>query len=184
MPDSQIKKSCKSRKSRKRKHKTKNEQCQRVIEWETSLSHHVEIKLKNNSMTQIYYTKRLLLIYAKEIHDCRMQDRSCIFQEDNDSSHDTRSAINIVQSYKKVNWIETLIHFSQSSDLNSSEEVWNILKQRVRRQRCSNVTKLKRVILEEWDKISMNEIRARIREMPDRCRRVAKNEKAIKSDLW
>jgi hypothetical protein len=54
----------------------------------------------------------------------------------------------------------------------------------VRRQRCSNVTKLKRVILEEWDKISMNEIRARIREMPDRCRRVAKNEKAIKSDLW
>jgi hypothetical protein len=128
MSDNQVKKSCKSRKPRKKKHKRKNEHCQRVVEWETSLSHHVEIKLKNNSMTQIYYTKRLLLIYAEEIHDCRMQDRSCIFQEDNNLSHGTRSAINIVWSYKEVNWIQTLIHSSQSPDLNSNKEVWNVLK--------------------------------------------------------
>jgi hypothetical protein len=78
MSDIQIKK---SRKSRKRKHETENEYRQRVVEWETSLSHDVKIKLKNNSMTQGYYTKRLLLIYAKEIPECRVfHDRACIFQ--------------------------------------------------------------------------------------------------------
>ncbi len=68
------------------------------------------------------------------------------------SLHDTRSTINIVRNYKNVNWIETLIHSSQLFNHNSSKELWNILKQRVKRQRCSNMTKLKRVILREWDK--------------------------------
>jgi hypothetical protein len=41
------------------------------------------------------------------------------------------------------------------------------------------------VILKEWDKISMKEIRARIREMPDRCKKLAvSDEGPIKSDLW
>jgi hypothetical protein len=74
-------------------------------------------------MTQVYYTERLLPIYAKEIHDCRMQDRLCIFQEDNNPSDGTRSAINIARSYKEVNWIETLIHPPQFPDLNSTEGV-------------------------------------------------------------
>ena len=44
---------------------------------------------------------------------------------------------------------------------------------------------LKRMILDEWDKISIAEIRARIKEMPDRCKRLIATEgKAIKSDLW
>jgi hypothetical protein len=55
-----------------RKNETTDEYRQHVADWETSLSHEVEIKLKNNSMTQVYYEKRLLLIYAKEIHECRL----------------------------------------------------------------------------------------------------------------
>jgi hypothetical protein len=98
MPDIQMKK---SRKSRMRKHETDDQYRQRVAEWEASLSHDVEIKPKSNSMTQIYYTDRLLSIYVKEIHECRLfHDRSCILQEDNDSSHGTRSADNIVRRYK------------------------------------------------------------------------------------
>jgi uncharacterized protein Yka (UPF0111/DUF47 family) len=54
--------------------------------------------------------------------------------------------------------------------------MWNILKQRMRKRRYRNVTKLKRVILKEWDKITMNEIRARIEEISDRCKKIAKNE--------
>ncbi len=60
MPDIQIKK---SRKSRKRKHDTKNEYRQRIAEWEITLSHDVNIKSQDNSMTQVYYTNRLLLVY-------------------------------------------------------------------------------------------------------------------------
>jgi hypothetical protein len=180
--DIQIKKSLKSRKSKKR---TEKEYRQLMMQWKTSLSHDVEIKSKNNNMTQIYYTERLLFVYAQEIHECRMNDRFCILQEDNDSSHDTRSQINVVRSYKADNWFTTLIHSSQSSDLDSSKNCWNILKQRVKRRSCKNLTKLKAIILKEWKKIFMNEIRNRIREMPDRCKKLIETkDQAIKSSLW
>lgn len=186
LPHIQIKKSRKPRKPRMTKAMTDEQYQQKGAEWEASLSHDVDIKPQGNSMTQAYYTQRLLPVYIKEIHECRVSfDRSCIFQEHNDPSHGTRSADNIVCRCKSVNWIDTLIHPPQSPDLNSSEGVWNILKQRVRRRRYSNVTELKRVILEVWDEISMEEIRARIREMPDRCKKLAaSNGDAIKSDLW
>lgn len=81
-PDIQVKKPPKPRKS---KYETTDEHRQRVTEWEASLPHDVEIKSKGNSMTQAYYTKRLLPSYVKEMHECRVLfDRSCIFQEDND----------------------------------------------------------------------------------------------------
>ena len=94
----------KPRKPRRRKAETKNDYRQRINEWETSLPHDVEIKSKDNSMTQIYYTERLLPIYVKEMHECRISfDRSCIFQKDNDPSHDTRSMNNIARRYKAAN---------------------------------------------------------------------------------
>jgi thiol:disulfide interchange protein len=121
MPEIQIKK---SRKSRKKKYDTKDEHRQRVAEWKASLSHDVKIKSKNHNMTQTDYTDRLLLVYMNKIHECRaFHDRDCLFQEDNNSSHDTRSAENVVRKYKAVNWINTLYYSSQSFDLNSSEEL-------------------------------------------------------------
>ncbi len=55
-------------------------------------------------MTQIYYTKRLLFVYAKEIHECRVfHVRACIFQEDNDSSHGTRSLDNVARKHEADN---------------------------------------------------------------------------------
>jgi hypothetical protein len=46
------------------------------------------------------------------------------------------------------------------------------------------VKELKRIILKEWEKITMDEIRARIEEMPERCRKIAIDGKPVKSDLW
>ena len=41
------------------------------------------------------------------------------------------------------------------------------------------------MILDEWNKIEMEEIRARISEMPWRCKQLVKfGGKPIKSDLW
>jgi len=41
------------------------------------------------------------------------------------------------------------------------------------------------VILEEWDKITLIDIRARIAEMPIRCKKlVANSRERIKSKLW
>ena len=74
---------------------------------------------------------------------------------------------------------------AQSPDLNPVEAVWNILKQRVRRRQWQNLKELRDVILDEWGRITIDEIRARIKEMPWRCRQVvATGGRGIKSSLW
>ena len=108
------------------------------------------------------------------INEMRIRDdRYCILQEDNDNSHGTRSRDNVVVRFKAANWITTLIHPPQSPDLNPSEAEWNILKQRDKRRQFRTVAELKEVLLDEWNKITMDEIRARISDMPRRCRILA-----------
>jgi hypothetical protein len=177
-----IKKSFKSRRSR---YQTKETYQQRVLEWKASLSHDSKIKFKSNSMTQIYYTERLLSVYVELIHEARVfHDRRDILQEDNDNSHDTRSKDNVVVRFKAVNWIETLYYSSQSPDLNSSKTAWNMLKQRVKRRQWRTLTELKQVMLNEWDKIIMNEIKSRISEMFRRCKILTENEDAAIKSKW
>ena len=44
---------------------------------------------------------------------------------------------------------------------------------------------LKEALQEEWDKITLEEIRKRIAMMPERCKRLTRNGgKAIKTALW
>ena len=91
-------------KPRKSKYKTADQHHQRVVEWEASLPHDPEIKPKENSMTQAYYTTRLLPVYARSINEARIyHNRYCILQEDNDPSHDTRSKDNVVVHFKVDN---------------------------------------------------------------------------------
>lgn len=183
-PPVEVKKPSKPR--RRPKTETAEQYQQRLKEWEASLPHDPEIKPKGNAMTQAYYTEKLLPGYIRTVHEHRINYGRGILQEDNDPSHGTRSAKNLAQELKARNWIEVLVHPAQSPDLNPSEGCWNILKQRVRRRRgWRNKAELKQVLLEEWDRITMEEIRARIAEMPSRCKQlVATGGKGIKSSLW
>lgn len=185
-PIVEIKKAPKPRRS---KRQSKEIYRQRMTEWEANNPHDVEIKSKGNSMTQQYYVDRLLPIYADEIHTCRLANVQnnpyCLFQEDNDPSHGTRSTDNVVVRFKTSNWLATMYHPPQSPDLNPMEGVWNILKMRVAKHVCNNVAELKEAILKEWAEITQEEIQARIREMPDRCRRVMESGGApVRSALW
>jgi transposase len=139
-------------------------------------------------MTQVYYTSRLLPVYAEEINRHRIQEGlGCIFQQDNDPSHGTRSIDNLPKRFLFQNWITIYLHPPQSPDLNLIEAVWNILKQRIRQRFFDwhSIDKLKQVILEEWERISMDEIHARIAEMPVRCIRIIEsNGFPCKSKLW
>jgi transposase len=173
-------------KPRKSRYETNEQFEQRLIDWEATLPHAVEMKPKGNSMTQKYYTERLLPVYIRAIQEARISyDQHAILQEDNDPSHGTKSDFNVAKQLKDSNWITVLIHPAQSPDLNPMEAIWGILKQRIRRRRWDGLEQLKEVLQDEWSKITVQEVRARIAEMPSRCRTLANSGgEAIRSSLW
>ncbi|KAH7317430.1 hypothetical protein BKA65DRAFT_411190, partial [Rhexocercosporidium sp. MPI-PUGE-AT-0058] len=72
-----------------------------------------------------------------------------------------------------------------SPDLNLIKACWNIIKNRLRRRIFYRDEDIRAAIQEEWDKVIMQEIRARISNMPSRCDRLIKNGgKAIKTAFW
>ena len=91
----------------------------------------------------------------------------------------------VARQVKRRYNVENLVHPAQSPDLNPIEGVWNILKQRVRQRSWTTVEELKAVLRDEWSKITLDDIRKRIDEWPERCARLVKNNGApIRSDLW
>jgi len=76
---------------------------------------------------------------------------------------------------KDDNCIGSLIRPQQSPDLNLIEGVWNILKPRICRRTWRTIEELKAILQEEWSKITMEEVRRRIREMPERCEKLIKS---------
>ena len=158
----------------------------RYLEYVAAEPHDVDIQPKGNSMTQLYYVKKILPQHLKNLQEAeRKTGRKHILQEDNDPSHGTRSSLNYAQLYRERHGIQSLYHPGQSPDLNPMEAVWNILKQRIRYERWKTKEDLKRVLLKAWDEIDQEEIQARIDEMPERCAWLVNNDgKGIKSGLW
>jgi hypothetical protein len=168
------------RKPRRNQYETDAQFNQRLLEWQASLP---PKKGHNNAMTMLYYIHRLLPIYTEEIHQHRLQDLDCLFEQDNNPLHGTRTTENLVQH----NWIEVFDHPPQSAGICPIEACWNILKQRVRQRYFDwhTVCEFKTVVLEEWDKITMKQIRARIAELPIRYKAIiASNGFPYKSTLW
>ena len=157
----------------------------RLREWEALKPHKVNIKPQGNSMTQKYYTERLLPIYIqaiKEAHD--REPGPWVLQEDGDPSHGMRKE-GLAQRLKALNSIVNLKHPAQSPDLNPIEAIWNIIKQRLRHRVFYSDEEVKEALQEEWSKVTMEEVRKRITEMPGRCLRLSKNGgKPIKTALW
>jgi hypothetical protein len=65
------------------------------------------------------------------------------------------------------------------------EAIWNILKQRIQQRVFHTIEELKEVLQDEWSKISIEEVRARIKDMPRRCKSLVETGGlAIKTALW
>lgn len=145
-------------------------------------------------MTMEYYTGHQLPGYCERVRWLRTTYGRGILQEDGDSSHgkirskeDQEAGIqNMATQLKIDNEIETLEHPPQSPDLNPKEAIWNLLNERVHQRDWNNQYELRTVIQEEWDRIKLSEIQARIAEMPWRCHmlREGNHTKLIKSKLW
>ncbi|KIM98641.1 hypothetical protein OIDMADRAFT_20135 [Oidiodendron maius Zn] len=157
----------------------------RILEWQASLPHTKEVKPKGNAMSQKYYTERLLPVYIEAVNSARLQHaKNWYLQEDNDPSHGSRK-YGLAQRLKRDSWVNTLPHPPQSPDLNPMEGIWNILKQRIRRYIWRSIEELKEIIQREWSKITMEEVRSRISEMPGRCKSLVKSSGGpIRSNLW
>jgi hypothetical protein len=186
--ESYIEKPKRPRKPRRRKADTDEVWEHRLAEWQASIGHEKEVKPKGNAMSQKYYVERLLPVYCNALQKLRAEGGSCptdwLLQEDGDPSHGIRKH-GLASMYKEANWIPSIVHPPQSPDLNPIEGVWNILKPRVRKREWHTLEELKEVIQDEWSKITMEEVRARIMEMPARCKKViASGGKPIRSDLW
>lgn len=107
-----------------------------------------------------------------------------LLQEDGDPSHDMRKE-GLADAYKKSQGIKNLVHPPQSPDLNPIEGIWNIIKQHLRHQIFDTEEEMKQALQDEWDKITIEEIRDRIADMPRRCAElVRRGEKPIRGNKW
>ena len=90
--------------------------------------------------------------------------------EDGDNSHGNRGkAMNKVRRFKANHGIRSYKNPAYSPEINVIENVWRIIKQRVKKRGVFfDIEALKQALLEEWDRVTMEEIRALIRTMPTR----------------
>ena len=155
-----------------------------MAEWEAEKPHKVE-KVQGNAMTQKYYVDRLLPIYVQAIESMReIDDKPWLLQEDGDPSHGMRK-YGLAQEYKDAHGIQNLSHPAQSPDCNPIESIWAIIKQRLRRRIFDSEEEMKEALQEEWDRITMQEIRDRIADMPRRCAELQKSGgKPIRGNQW
>ncbi|PVH90448.1 hypothetical protein DM02DRAFT_547763, partial [Periconia macrospinosa] len=58
---------------------------------------------------------------------------------------------------------------SNSPDLNPIENVWRLLKYRISKRFPYTEDELQQYIMEEWEKINVEDYKKYIREMRDRC---------------
>ena len=114
------------------------------------------------SMTQEIFSKDILpIVYARkcEIEDEHINEGVFIFQEDNDGSHGTRSQENIARYTKDEMELDYIDNWpAYSPDLNPIENVWRILKSRVKLRHCKSYQELENAIYDEWAKITYDEI--------------------------
>lgn len=188
--EDEVIKAKKPRKPRKTKYCTDEEYAELILKWEAECeAHDKEVKPKGNSMTGLYYAERLLPFYIDAIQHLRITEEcinsSWLLQEDGDKSHGIQNPDSLASVLKRANWITNLVHPPQSPDLNPIEALWNILKQRIRRRVWNTIAELKEVVQDEWSKITMEEVRARIADMPRRCKLLVKTSgKPIKTAKW
>jgi hypothetical protein len=137
-------------------------------------------------MTQVFYAKEILPKHIDEIRALEAHYKHCFcLQEDGNLSHGNRTFDNPPARLERDADLLNLAHPLRSPDLNPIEAMWNIMKARMAGRKWATVAEFKADIQAEWDRITIAEIRRRIREMPSRCKKVIEQPQVrIKSNKW
>ncbi len=94
----------------------------------------------------------------------------CIFQQDNAKPH----SAHITKSWLRRKRVRVLDWPACSPDLSPIENVWRILKRKMRQRRPRTVAHLKTCLQEEWDKITPETLHHLVSSVPKRLLSVVK----------
>lgn len=133
------------------------------------------------NLTMVQYLSKIFRPYIEPAwREAKSKHHAFVLLEDNDGSHGTKSETNIVARYKaQLNarkGFKWYANAPKSPDLNIIENVWRILKQRVKQRKCTSIEGIKVAIKEEWDGIEQQKINELVDSMPSRIQCCKKNK--------
>lgn len=115
-------------------------------------------------MVQLY--RSTLLPTAKKYYGS--DNSKWMLLEDNDPKHKSR----LCNAWKEENGIVQMVWPPQSPDCNPIENVWSIIKARVRGKCFSNIKQLSLYIRRQWLSFTREYAENLSKSMPNRCARV------------
>ena len=98
-------------------------------------------------------------------------NRNWCLQEDNDPKHRSR----LCRAWKEENDVDVLDWPSQSPDANPIENVWSIIKHRLRGKQICTIEQLRRHIKRIWKALPLSYAEKLVESMPSRCDAIIKN---------
>lgn len=111
------------------------------------------------------------ILKEKMLPSLKKMGRKAIFQHDNDPKHRSKHTSAFLKKAK----VSVLEWPSMSPDLNPIEHMWGILKRKVEERNVSNITQLREIIQEEWNRIPTVTCASLVNSMPRRVAAVLKN---------
>ncbi len=135
----------------------------------------------DESVFQVFFGRngcRVLRTKEEKDHpDCYQQYFPCIFQQDNAKPH----SAHITKSWLRRKRVRVLDWPACSPDLSPIENVWRILKRKMRQRRPRTVAHLKTCLQEEWDKITPETLYRLVSSVPKRRLSVVKGMATLQS---
>lgn len=116
-----------------------------------------ELQIIDGTMNSAKYIKILEDCLQLSVQKLRL-GQDWVFQQDNDPKHTARAT----RAWFQDNNINVMKWPSQSPDMNPIENIWKILKKRIRDRQPKDLCELKRFAIEEWTEIPVKTCQAHV----------------------